>query len=102
MSSYNAVAEYLSALIRVAGKSGAVILDSKRMVAILSIGSYYLVLQAHDSRAWDLLKDVAKEPEKLKAFLDAISKASETVIPAGITVMRVRKEDVNNSKRNLK
>lgn len=94
MHAYDLVVEYL--------KSGKYeLVNSVRVyygekIVVFGDNDFYVVIQAHDENAWEALVNVAREnPEYLKSIVDYVEKTGSGALPSTISVMRVKKEDLD-------
>jgi hypothetical protein len=94
--SYNLLLDYIrSAEYRIL--NGVRVYDDERIVAVED-EDYLLAIQAHDETAWKmLLEAAAKNPAVLKELVVTIEEAKDTLLPGSVTVMRIRKRDLEKT-----
>jgi len=77
---------------------GGVRLYPSEKIALVEMNEFYVVLQAHTAEAWvKLLEIVKRDPSYMQRVVDCLETAKETLLPGTISVMRLKKEDVESS-----
>jgi len=76
--------------------NGVRVYPSERIIMI-EAGGFYIVIQAQDEDAWRKILDFTeKRPSYLLDIVEYVETSSETLIPGTVTVMRLKKEDVED------